>query len=60
MALCNMKSLLADANASGIAVGAFNVGNMEMLIAVIKAAEPHPSYFGLNEAMIEGFYNMKA
>lgn len=39
MALCNMKALLAGAKASGKAVGAFNVGNMEMIIGVIKAAE---------------------
>lgn len=39
MALCNMKSLLADAAISNKAVGAFNVGSMEMVIGLIKAAE---------------------
>lgn len=39
MALCNMKVLLTDAKADGKAVGAFNVGNMEMILGVIKAAE---------------------
>ncbi|MDF2656320.1 MAG: fba 5 [Bacillota bacterium] len=39
MPLCNMKSLLTEAEQKKKAVGAFNVGNMEMIIAVIKAAE---------------------
>lgn len=39
MALCNMKALLANATERKKAVGAFNVGNMEMIIGVIKAAE---------------------
>ncbi len=39
MALCNMKALLADASDRKKAVGAFNVGNMEMIIGAIKAAE---------------------
>lgn len=39
MAICNMKTLLSDAKTSAKAVGAFNVGNMEMIIGVIKAAE---------------------
>ena len=39
MALCNMKSLLADAAISKKAVGAFNVGSMEMVIGLIQAAE---------------------
>lgn len=39
MPLCNMKSLLKEADHKQKAVGAFNVGNMEMIIAVVKAAE---------------------
>ncbi|QOX65569.1 ketose-bisphosphate aldolase [Anoxybacterium hadale] len=39
MPLCNMKSLLKEAEQKKKAVGAFNVGNMEMIIAVVKAAE---------------------
>ena len=39
MALCNMKALLAEAASRQKAVGAFNVGSMEMVIGVIKAAE---------------------
>lgn len=39
MALVNMKNLLRDAKAAKTAVGAFNVGNMEMIIGAVKAAE---------------------
>jgi len=39
MALCNMKALLANIADRKKAVGAFNVGSMEMVIGVIKAAE---------------------
>lgn len=39
MALCNMKALLANIAGRQKAVGAFNVGSMEMVIGVIKAAE---------------------
>lgn len=39
MALTNMKALLTAAEESKKAVGAFNVGNMEMVIGLIKAAE---------------------
>ena len=39
MPLCNMNALLKDAAQKKKAVGAFNVGNMEMIIAVVKAAE---------------------
>ena len=34
-----MKELLIDAENNGYAVGAFSVGNMEMIMGVIKAAE---------------------
>lgn len=37
--LVPMKSLLHDADAAGKAVGAFSVGNMEMVMGVIRAAE---------------------
>ena len=39
MSLVNMKQLIADAGAAGVGVGAFNVGNMEMIMGVVKAAE---------------------
>lgn len=39
MTLVNMKKLLNEANKKGRGVGAFNVGNMEMVRGVIKAAE---------------------
>lgn len=39
MTLVNMKKLIADADRRGTAVGAFNVGNMEMVMGVVKAAE---------------------
>ena len=39
MALVNSRGLLRDARANGYAVGAFNVENMEMVKAVIAAAE---------------------
>ena len=39
MALVNMKDLLKQADEMSTACGAFNVGNMEMVMGVIKAAE---------------------
>jgi len=39
MSLVTMKELLERASENQIAVGAFNVGNMEMLIGAIQAAE---------------------
>lgn len=39
MALVNSRDLLRDAQKNGYAVGAFNVENMEMMQAVISAAE---------------------
>jgi fructose-bisphosphate aldolase class II len=39
MALVTMKKLLANAEEKKIAVGAFSVGNMEMVLGAIKAAE---------------------
>lgn len=39
MAFVTTKDMLLDAQAKGYAVGAFNVENMEMVLAVIKAAE---------------------
>ena len=39
MALINMKTLLQDAEKNKRAVGAFNVGNMEMIMGAVKAAE---------------------
>lgn len=39
MPICTMKELLAHAETKQCAVGAFNVGNMEMLLGVVKAAE---------------------
>ena len=39
MTLVNMMKLIEQADQKGIGVGAFNVGNMEMIIGVIKAAE---------------------
>ncbi|WP_343338732.1 D-tagatose-1,6-bisphosphate aldolase subunit KbaY [Terrisporobacter petrolearius] len=39
MALVTTKKMLLDAQKNGYAVGAFNVENMEMVIAVVSAAE---------------------
>ena len=39
MALVTTKELLLDAQKNGYAVGAFNVENMEMVQAVVAAAE---------------------
>mgnify|MGYP003296921287 CR=1 FL=1 len=39
MVIVSMKELLIDAEKNGSAVGAFSVGNMEMVMGVIKAAE---------------------
>ncbi len=39
MALVPMKDLLERADKKGIAVGAFSVGNMEMVMGAVKAAE---------------------
>lgn len=39
MTLINMKELIARAEQDGTGVGAFNVGNMEMIMGVVKAAE---------------------
>lgn len=41
--LVTTKKMLADAQAGGYAVGAFNVENMEMVMAVVKAAEEQKS-----------------
>lgn len=37
--LVNMRSLLANAQKGGYAVGSFSVANMEMVLGIIKAAE---------------------
>lgn len=39
MSLCYMKDLLEDAEKKNYAIGAFSVGNMEMVIGAIQAAE---------------------
>ena len=39
MALVTMDALLRDARADGIGVGAFNVGNLEMVRGAVQAAE---------------------
>ncbi|MBQ9060610.1 MAG: ketose-bisphosphate aldolase [Firmicutes bacterium] len=39
MSLVNMRELIAQAEIKGTGVGAFNVGNMEMVMGVVKAAE---------------------
>lgn len=39
MSLVAMKELLARAEEKGIAIGAFSVGNMEMVMGAVKAAE---------------------
>ena len=39
MALVTTKQMLLNAQAEGYAVGAFNVENMEMVQAVVAAAE---------------------
>lgn len=39
MALVSMKNLLSNAESNNIAVGAFSVGNMEMIIGTVAAAE---------------------
>jgi len=39
MALVNMKDLIRQADEAGVACGAFNVANMEIVMGVIKAAE---------------------
>lgn len=43
MALVSSKQLLLDAQKGGYAVGAFNVENMEMVMAVVAAAEEQKS-----------------
>ena len=43
--LVTSKELLLDAQKNGYAVGAFNVENMEMVQAVIAAAEELQLYF---------------
>jgi fructose-bisphosphate aldolase class II len=47
MALVTLKDLLSTAEKQKIAVGAFSVGNMEMVLGAIKAAEKnkHPDYY---------------
>lgn len=42
-----MKELLARAEEKGVAIGAFSVGNMEMVMGAVKAAEEleTPHYF---------------
>ena len=39
MSLVAMKELLARAEEKGVAIGAFSVGNMEMVMGAVKAAE---------------------
>ena len=39
MPLCMMKELLQSAQRQNKAVGAFSVGNMEMVLGAVKAAE---------------------
>ena len=39
MALVTLKELITRADANKIAVGAFSVGNMEMILGAINAAE---------------------
>lgn len=39
MALVKMKKLLEQAEAEGIGIGAFSVGNMEMIMGAVQAAE---------------------
>ena len=39
MPLVTTKKMLLDAQADGYAVGAFNVENLEMVMAVVRAAE---------------------
>ena len=43
MSLVTTKQMLLDAQANGYAVGAFNVENMEMVMAVVGAAEDQKS-----------------
>lgn len=61
MALVTMKKLLQQAKNEGRGVGAFSVGNMEMVKGAIQAAEEletpeKHNYFSLNEAMVQGTY----
>ena len=39
MSLVTMKTLLEDARSAGIGIGAFNVGNLEMVKGAVQAAE---------------------
>lgn len=39
MPLVNMRKILAIADADGFAIGAFSVGNMEMIMGAVRAAE---------------------
>ncbi len=39
MALVSLKKLIGNAERKGVAVGAFSVGNMEMVLGAVKAAE---------------------
>ncbi|HHX12877.1 MAG TPA: class II aldolase, partial [Clostridiales bacterium] len=43
MSLVQMKSLLSKAGAENYAIGAFSVGNMEMVMGAIRAAEEEKS-----------------
>ena len=43
MGLVSVKEILADAKARSYAVGAFNLNNMEILQAIIRAAEAERS-----------------
>ncbi len=39
MSLVTLKELISEADKRGVAIGAFSVGNMEMVLGAIKAAE---------------------
>ena len=54
MALVTTKELLLDAQKNGYAVGAFNVENMEMVQAVVAAAEELNSPVVMQKILVVG------
>ncbi len=54
MSLVTTKELLLDAQKNGYAVGAFNVENMEMVQAVVAAAEELNSPVVMQKILVVG------
>ena len=56
--LVTSKELLLKAQEGGYAVGAFNVENMEMVMAVVEAAEELKKYTSFQNMMANGALDM--